>query len=112
MPVKTPVCLGAFARIDEANEAAIRRRVDALINVESFDLDEPGKIGLFIEAPDLDAAHDMLTGTIGRMEGVLAVWPVYVNLDEYADVSGSDSTARAKIASDSNGGKGHEGFSS
>lgn len=74
--------VGAFARIDAAAAAAVRERLGRLDGVETFELDEPGKLGLIIEAPDLDEAHRRITREIQPAEGVLAVWPVFADFDE------------------------------
>ena len=74
--------IGAFARVDTAAAAEIRERLGRLEGVETFELDEPGKLGLIIEAPDLDEAHRRITKEIQPAEGVLAVWPVFADFDE------------------------------
>ena len=71
--------IGAFARIDHANRKEAIRRLDELEGVETFDLDDPDKVGLLIEAPNLDRAHEILTGIVRGLEGALGVWPVYVH---------------------------------
>jgi len=74
--------VGAFARIEIDEADAIRARLAALDGVTPFDLDETGKMGLLIEAPDLDAAHGKLTKDIRQTDGVLGVWPVYVDVED------------------------------
>ncbi len=73
--------VGAFARVDQGDVDGVRSRLEALDGVELFDLDEPGKVGLLIESPDLDAAHAMVCQVIERQEGVLGVWPVFADAD-------------------------------
>ena len=73
--------VGAYARIDLGCAAAIREELAQLDGVELFELDEPGKLGLIVEADDLDAAHTMLTCDVTQTPGVMGVWPIYVNVD-------------------------------
>ena len=73
--------VGAFARIEVESAGAVRQRLRQLDGVEPFDLDEPGKVGLIIEAACLDDAHEKLTGEIKHTQGVLGVWPIYANFD-------------------------------
>ena len=74
--------VSAFARIETDEIDAIRRRLEALDGVTPFDLEEFGKIGVLIEAADLDTAHNTLNETVKETEGVLGVWPVYVNVED------------------------------
>ncbi len=74
--------VGAFARVEIDDAEATRQRLSELDGVTPFDLDETGKVGLLIEAPDLDAAHNTLTEVVKPTAGVLAVWPVYVDVED------------------------------
>jgi len=76
------VTIGAYARVDEEEAVAVRRRLNALAGVETFELDEPGKVGLLIEALDLERANSMIKGDIRETAGVLGVWPVYADFDD------------------------------
>ncbi len=73
--------VGAFARIDLSSPQAVRERLAAVSGVTVFDLGEAGKIGLVIEADDLDEAHRKLRVEIEEIEGVLGVWPVYAHME-------------------------------
>lgn len=73
--------VGAFARVDVKTATEVRDRLARIVGVSLFDLDEPAKVGLVIEAHSLDAAHDKVTQEIRQMEGVLGVWPVYTNFE-------------------------------
>jgi nitrate reductase NapAB chaperone NapD len=75
------VVLGAYARIDPGSRESVRDRLHDLKGVTLFDLDDPGKVGLVIEADDLEKAHQLLTHTVGRTPDVLGVWPVSLELD-------------------------------
>jgi nitrate reductase NapAB chaperone NapD len=59
----------------------VRKRLTAVSGVTLFDLGEVGKIGLVIEAGDLDEAHRKLRVEIREIEGVLGVWPVYAHME-------------------------------
>jgi len=90
--------VGAFARIDRSDPKATCDRLSAVAGVTLFDLGEPGKIGLVLEAESLDGAHEVLCGEIEKIEGVLGVWPVYAHLEpEVSDaecpVPGQSDTA-------------------
>ncbi len=74
--------LGAFLRVEADRAAVVRESLARLPGVEPFDLDDAGKLGLVIEAPDLDAARDLVERAIPRTAGVLAVWPVFVNNED------------------------------
>ena len=71
--------VGAFARIDLSDPQAVGERLSAVPCVTTFDLGEPGKVGLLIEADSLEDAHKRLREEIEKAEGVLGVWPVYAH---------------------------------
>ncbi|MCP3978875.1 MAG: hypothetical protein GY716_06030 [bacterium] len=77
--------VGAWARVESEDFELARQSLSLLEGVETFDLDDPGKIGLLIEADDLDSAHAVLTRDVPAARGVLCAWPVSVHLDEDAD---------------------------
>jgi len=81
--------VGAYVRVDPEVTASIRLRIDAIDGVSTFDVededgagDDAGKVGVLIEADSLSDAHEMLTGRLKEVEGVLAVWPVYANFED------------------------------
>ena len=76
------VVVGAFARVEVDDVDATRCRLAALDGVTTFDLDRPEKVGVLIEADDLDDAHARLTTQVQRVEGVMGVWPVYVSNED------------------------------
>jgi nitrate reductase NapAB chaperone NapD len=76
------VIVGAFARIEGERADDVRQRLARLPGVEPFLLDEPGKIGLIIEADEIDQAHAVLTGPVRATPGLLGVWPISIHLDE------------------------------
>lgn len=73
--------VGAFARIDLVTPQRVHERLAAVPGVTLFDLGEAAKIGLVIEASDLDDAHRKLRVEIEKIEGVLGVWPVYAHME-------------------------------
>ncbi len=73
--------VGAFAHIESEANDALERDLGALDGVSAFALDDPGKIGLLIEAESLKAAHHTVQRTIRNVDGVLGVFPVYANAE-------------------------------
>ena len=73
--------VGAFARIDRDDKEATRSRLDGVTGVSTFLLEDPARIGLVIEADDLDQAHEMLRNEVEKIDGVLGVWPVYAHAE-------------------------------
>ena len=74
--------VGAYLRVREPQIAAARQGLGAMAGVTTFDLDEPGTIGVLVEAATLDDAHAVVTRDLPAIDGVLGVWPVYVHDDE------------------------------
>lgn len=74
--------VGAFARVDSDHTSACRDELDLLSGVSTFDLDDPDKVGILIEADSLNEAHGTITTTIRSTPGVMGVWPVYVNTED------------------------------
>lgn len=78
--------VGAFARVEVSGRDATCGLLDAIEGVSTFELEEVEKVGLLIEAADLDAVHGLITRDVRRTRGVLGAWPVYANTeDELAD---------------------------
>ena len=73
--------VGAYARIDLAEEALVPGRLEALEGVSTFSLEEPGKIGVLVEAESLDEAHARLADEIEKLDGILGVFPVYAHAE-------------------------------
>lgn len=74
--------VGAFARVEVSGREATNAALGEIDGVTPFELDEIEKVGLLIEAADLDAAHGLITGAVKRTSGVLGVWPVYANTED------------------------------
>ena len=81
--------VGAFVRIDRRNRAAIRYRLGMIEGVETFELRDPGTIGLLVECDGLVSAHRVLRDIVPRVDGVLGFWPVYVEVDADERSAGS-----------------------
>ena len=87
--------VGAFARVEVSERSETNALLEAIEGVTPFALEEEEKVGLLIEAADLDAAHDLITGAVRRTRGVLGVWPVYANTEDECDgESTTDSEER------------------
>ena len=86
--------VGAFARVETDDFEAVRRRLSDLEGIETFDLGQPGKVGLIIEGDDLDTVHAILTRSVRSVDGVLGAWPVSVHLDDELQDDGSDAPSR------------------
>ena len=86
--------VGAFARVEIDDSDAVRHRLSSLEGIETFELDEPGKVGLIIEGDDLDSLHAILTRNVRSVEGVLGAWPVSVHLDDEVQDDGGDAPSR------------------
>ena len=83
--------VGAYARIDVSDPQAVRTRLAALSGVTLFDLGDPGKVGVLIEADSIDDAHRTLCAEVEKVEGVWGVWPVYAHMEpESADADRSE----------------------
>lgn len=76
------VTVGAFVRVELDDTEVVGQRLDRLAGVSIIDMGEPGKVGLVIEADSMELAHAMLTHTIRSVEGVLGVWPTYVDFED------------------------------
>ncbi len=74
--------VGAFARVDSEQTSSCHKLIDELVGVSTFEIDDPDKVGILVEADSLDQAHAMVSKTIRMIPGVLGVWPVYVNTED------------------------------
>ena len=74
--------VGAFARVDLEQNSSCQDLLCEISGVSTFDINDPDKIGILIEADSLDQAHATVTKTIRSTPGVLGVWPVYVNTED------------------------------
>ncbi|MGV6814614.1 MAG: chaperone NapD [Phycisphaerales bacterium] len=74
--------VGAFARVDTAKTESCKEAINMLAGVSTFELDDPHKVGILVESGSLNEAHDTIAKTIRSIQGVLGVWPVYVNTED------------------------------
>lgn len=74
------VTVGVFVRaeIDEIGQVA--ERLDALESVSTFELEDPGALGVLLQGLDADEAYLKLTQEVMAVEGVLAAWPIHTEL--------------------------------
>lgn len=86
-PMTMETIVGAFARVDSAQATVVRSSLSSLVGIDVFDLGDPGKLGLIIEAPSLEAAHARLHDDIESVAGVLKVWPVSAHFDDAGETS-------------------------
>ncbi len=77
--------IGAYATVRPADREAVARSLAALPEVEVVPAEDLDKVGMVVEAPSLRAARDLLEGSVQATDGVLAVWPVYVNAEDEFD---------------------------
>ncbi len=77
--------VGVFARIDLERTSSCRDALEGFGGVSTFDVDDPDKLGILVEADSLDDAHATITKNIRSTPGVLGVWPVYVNTEDEQD---------------------------
>ena len=86
------VIVGVLARIETGESTAVRRRLNALEGVETFDLPETERLGVLIEADSLDAAHARLDADVRTTAGVLGTWPVSIEVDDSNGDAADSST--------------------
>jgi len=71
--------VGAFARVEPGTTRRVRTTLDAIDGVHPFELKVPDRVGVLIEACDLDHADSLLTSAIRTTPGVLGVRAVYAH---------------------------------
>ncbi len=74
--------VGAFARIESDLISSCQSALEEIAGVSIFDIEDPDKLGVLVEADSLNEAHSTITTTIRTTPGVLGVWPVYVNTED------------------------------
>ncbi len=75
------VTIGVLVRVDEATSPGVEQRLNEIPGVGTFELEEPGTVGVLIQARDLDDAHDSLCRRVRAVDGVLCAWPVHTQLE-------------------------------
>jgi hypothetical protein len=86
------VVVGVVARVDTKDSTGVRRRLETIEGVETFDLPVPEKLGILIEARGIDAAHRRLCDEVDQTDGVLGTWPVALEIDD-SEVDGDANAA-------------------
>ena len=79
------IVVGALARVETELAPLARRELETLDGVDTFDVSDSHQLGILIEADSLDAAHRRLREDVETVHGVLAVWPVAIELGEDHD---------------------------
>jgi nitrate reductase NapAB chaperone NapD len=75
--------VGVLARIEIADRERIWQEIDADPALTPFPVeDEEERIGVLIEAEDLEEAHQILKKKVNRVAGILGTWPVYTDLQQ------------------------------
>ncbi len=74
--------VGAFARVDSSLTDICKGELNELSGVSTFELGDPDKVGILVEAETLNEAHQAITTTIRSATGVMGVWPVYINTED------------------------------
>ena len=80
----TLVVVGALCRIDRRRRSKTVAALNQIHGVSTFDLPEQDehRCGLLVEARTLESVHELIGGCIKSTAGVLAVWPVSIEVDE------------------------------
>ncbi|NOX53590.1 MAG: chaperone NapD [Planctomycetes bacterium] len=73
--------IGVLARVEVAERDCVVASLGRIEGVTPFLIDEPGRIGLVVEADTLEAAHKRLVDEIDPTPGVLGTWPVFVHAE-------------------------------
>ena len=79
--------VGAFARVEPGATQRVRTILGSIGGVHPFELKTPDRVGVLIEARDLDAADTLLTSTVRTTPGVLGVRAVYAHAAPKASTS-------------------------
>jgi len=95
---ETLAVVGAYVRARTADLAEIRRRAEELEGLETFDLDRGDMFGVVVEGLSIDAVHDVIAGRLARLEGVLGVFPVSLELDEASSFDGAASATPGGVS--------------
>ena len=72
--------VGVLVRVELDSADEVKCRLSDLEGVSTIPLEEPGTLGLVIEAASIDAAHEKLQAEVQATEGVLTAWPVEMHL--------------------------------
>lgn len=76
------VVVGALARIDTDRKQETCALIEALDGFSAFEVEDPLKLGVLIEASSLDEAHERFVDQLTAVDGVMGAWPVSVDSDD------------------------------
>ncbi len=74
--------VGILARVDYEANPGLRDDLRRIEGVSTFEVGDEAKLGILLEADDVDAAHHTLRQEIEKTAGLLAAWPVYSHFGE------------------------------
>ncbi|MAG94794.1 MAG: hypothetical protein CMJ48_13785 [Planctomycetaceae bacterium] len=77
--------VGVLVRIDTSRQDEIEIALAQFDGATLFPVDEPGQIGLLLEADTTEEAFQTLQCGICCVPGVLGTWPVFSHLEPGAD---------------------------
>ncbi len=76
------VVVGALARVDVSQRESVIAALARLPGVSTFAIADDMQLGVLFEDDSLEGAHARLQQDVNPTPGVLAVWPVAVELDD------------------------------
>lgn len=79
------IIIGALASVEVALAEAVQQSMAALAGVTPFPVGDPTRLGLLIEATTVDDGYRLLRHEIEKIEGVVAIWPVYAHFGTEAN---------------------------
>ncbi len=71
--------VGVYARVEAGQRGRVLEALAGMTGVMPFDLEDPGQLGIVVEAGSLEAAHRVVTCELARVSGLLGCWPVYAH---------------------------------
>lgn len=74
--------IGAFARIEPGFKQSACRALDAIPSVSTFELESTERVGVLIEAADIDAAHHTLAFIVPETPGIVGATAVFVSTED------------------------------
>ncbi len=74
--------IGLIARVETSSRQQTVVSLNSIPGVSVFNVEGNDQVGMLIEAPNLDSAHDCLREQIEHVDGVMCVWPVYANIED------------------------------
>lgn len=74
--------VGILARVDESSNPELRKDLEQMPGISTFEVGQDGKLGILLRAESTDQAHHRLRHEIEEANGILAAWPVYTHFGE------------------------------